>query len=164
MSSPGSRKVEGWRARGQREHDELLQAVRKRDGAFYLLEDGEAVIRVQGEHANTVGRKGRKSLYLRNETGVQELKQSSALRLRIYKAEWSRLKRVANPGFRLAQREAKRRARANRTPEQAAHDRLVAQIYAQLLSLAGLAPWQRKSKSRAPDLCFAWSHHLGEAE
>ena len=165
MSTSESRKVEGWRAKQRREHDELLGAVLKRDGAFVLLDEGQAIDQVQGERVITVGRKGRKHLYLRNETGVQDLKAAGVQRRAAYKAEWIRRKRAANPGF---DREAKRRYRASRTPEQVAHDRLVSQIYQQLLVLAGLAPWQRKSKSRAPDLCFVWgaplNHHLGEAE
>lgn len=146
------RRIEGWRAREQREHQELLQAVLKRDGVFVLTDAGAPIIQVQGEHANTVGRKGRKSQFLRNETGVEELKRASAARKLAYRTEWIRRKRAANPGF---ERETKRRYRAERTPEQAQHDRLVASIYQQLLRLAGLAPWQRKSK--APDLCAIWT-------
>ncbi|MGU3626905.1 hypothetical protein [Comamonas sp. C24C] len=74
-------------------------------------------------HASTVGRKGSKHQYLRNETGVQELKEASAQRIRAYKAEWMRRKRAENPGF---DNEAKRRRRANRTPDQRDHEQLVA--------------------------------------
>lgn len=153
MTSTSSRKIEGWRAREQREHEELLQAVLKRDGAFALLDEGKAIDQVHGDQVKTVSRKGRKHQYLRNETGVRELKEASAQRIRAYKAEWIRRKRAENPE---AAKQVKRIYKAKRTPEQVAYDNFVMSMYNQLVRLAGLA--SRSPKSKAPDLCSVWAN------
>ena len=144
MSSASSRKIEEWRAREQREHEELLQAVLKREGAFVLLDEGKAIIQVRDDHASTIGRKGRKHQYLRNETGVQKLKEASAQRIRAYKAEWARRNRAENPE---PSRQAKRIYKAKRTPEQVAYDNFVMAMYNQLVRLAGLTSKSPKSGS-----------------
>lgn len=165
-----SRKVIGWRSRLEEERLKLVRDVWSFSGqtvrtTLEFVTDAETLQAANESSVyrdpNKGARRSRMDALFDFNNRIRRLKwaelnpEVKAERIQkmvVYNREYRKQNRAKVNGWAKKYREENREinkqrkkiARAQLSPEKAEHVRLVAAIYAQVLALAGLSPWQKK--------------------